>query len=105
MNTDRNLLFGVLALQSDMIEPAQFVETCAAWAARKDVPLAEILVEHGWITARDKEDVERLLDRKLQRHGGDVRLVGGVDGSAIAFTASPVAGPSPCCSPFRCPWW
>ena len=56
MNTDRNLLFGVLAFQSDVIEPAHFVEACAASAARKAVPLADILVEHAWITARDKDD-------------------------------------------------
>jgi len=38
--TDRNLLFGVLALQADLIDDTQFIEGCAVWAARKDTPLA-----------------------------------------------------------------
>jgi hypothetical protein len=31
MDTDRNLLFGVLALQGDLIRPDQFVEACTTW--------------------------------------------------------------------------
>jgi eukaryotic-like serine/threonine-protein kinase len=72
-NTDRNLLFGVLAMQQDLIDPRQFADACAGWAILKDKPLADILIERGWITADDRLDVERFLDRKLERHGGDVR--------------------------------
>ena len=71
--TDRNLLFGVLALQADLIEDTQFIEACGAWAARKDVLLADLLVERGWITPADRDDVERLVQRKLKKHGGDPR--------------------------------
>src|SRR5262245_33570900 len=73
MDTDRNLLFGVLALQADAITPAQFVEACTVWAARKDVPLPEVLAERGWLTPDDRADVERLVERKLRKHGGDAR--------------------------------
>lgn len=73
MNTDRNLLFGVLALQTDLIDSSQFADACAAWAARKNSSLADILIERGWITAADKADVERLMERKLKRHGGDLQ--------------------------------
>jgi hypothetical protein len=72
-DTDRNLLFGVLALQVDLIDSQQFVEACASWAARKDVPLADLLVERGWLTPTDKADVERLLERKLKKHRSDPR--------------------------------
>jgi serine/threonine-protein kinase len=72
MDTDRNLLFGVLALQADFLDAIQFAEACTAWAARKEVPLADLLVERGWLTAADKADIERLLQRKLRKHG-DVR--------------------------------
>ncbi|HKB36327.1 MAG TPA: hypothetical protein VKD72_07735, partial [Gemmataceae bacterium] len=71
--TDRNLLFGVLALQADLIDDTQFIEGCAVWAARKDTPLADLLLERGWITPTDRDDVERLLDRKLKKHGGNAR--------------------------------
>jgi serine/threonine-protein kinase len=73
MDTDLNLLFGVLALQADLISAGQFVEACTAWAARKDKPLAELLIERGWITATDQADVERLLKRKLKHHSQDAR--------------------------------
>jgi PAS domain S-box-containing protein len=73
MDTDRNLLFGVLALQADLIDRQQFIEACLLWTSRKDVPLADLLVERGWIVADDKAHVEYLLGRKLTRHGGDPR--------------------------------
>ncbi|HEY2838004.1 MAG TPA: serine/threonine-protein kinase [Pirellulales bacterium] len=71
--TDRNLLFGVLVLQADLIDPARFAEACSAWAARKETELADLLVERGWLTPADRIDVERLLERKLKKHGGDAK--------------------------------
>jgi serine/threonine-protein kinase len=73
MDTDRNLLFGVLALQADVITPTQFIEACTLWASRKETPLAELLVERGWLSVSDRSDVERLVQRKLHKHGGDAR--------------------------------
>jgi serine/threonine-protein kinase len=73
VDTDRNLLFGVLALQTDLLTPAQFAEACSAWAGRKSAPLADLLVERGWLTPADRTDVEKLLQRKLAKHGGDAR--------------------------------
>ena len=74
MDTDRNLLFGVLALQADLLDPPRFAEACAAWAARKDTPLADLLVERGWLSAADRADVDKLLQRKLAKHAGDARV-------------------------------
>jgi tetratricopeptide (TPR) repeat protein len=72
MDTDRNLLFGVLCLQVDLIDNSQFAEACAAWAARKDSSLADLLLQRGWITTEDREQVEDLLCCKLRKHAGDV---------------------------------
>jgi hypothetical protein len=41
MDTDRNLLFGVLALQLDYIDREGFVNPCATWATRKEAPPAD----------------------------------------------------------------
>src|SRR5215470_20419892 len=71
--TDRNLLFGVLALQADFLDAAQFAEACSAWAARKATPLSDLLVERGWLTAEERGHVEFLLGRKLAKHQGDVK--------------------------------
>jgi serine/threonine-protein kinase len=85
MDTDRNLLFGVLALQADLLNNDQFAEACTAWSVRKNIPLSQLLVERGWLSERDRADVERLLQRKLKKHKGDIR-------SSLAE----VAGPTVC---------
>jgi serine/threonine-protein kinase len=73
MSTDHNLLFGVLALQADLLDATRFADACSAWAARKETPLADLLVERGWLTPGDRADVEKLLQRKLEKHQGDAR--------------------------------
>ena len=61
-DTDRNLLFGVLALQAALIDNDQFAEVCAAWtpaaATAAATPLRCRLIQrparsgHGsWYTA------------------------------------------------------
>ena len=72
-DADCNLLFGVIALQTDAVTRTQFVDGCALWASQKERSLADIFAERGWITAEDRADVARLVDRKLRRHNGDVR--------------------------------
>jgi PAS domain S-box-containing protein len=71
MDTDRNLIFGVLALQADLIGAPQFIEACLLWTTRKNECLANLLLERGWIEPADKAHVEYLLERKLQKHGGN----------------------------------
>ena len=50
MDTDRKLLFGVLALQADLLGNDRFAEACSAWVARKDTPLADLLGERAWLS-------------------------------------------------------
>jgi eukaryotic-like serine/threonine-protein kinase len=73
VDTDRNLLFAVLALQADVLDADQFVQICTLWTTRKQTPLAELLIELAWITPADRADVDRLLERKLKKHRGDAR--------------------------------
>jgi hypothetical protein len=44
---DGNLLFGVLAMQVELIDDRQFAQACAAWATRKDTPFADVLRDLG----------------------------------------------------------
>jgi tetratricopeptide (TPR) repeat protein len=71
MDTDRNLLFAVLALQADLIDRGQFIEACTLWSAHKDVPIENLLVERGWLTTAGKNLVEQLCHLKMSKHGGD----------------------------------
>jgi PAS domain S-box-containing protein len=72
MDADRNLLFGVLAVQADLIDAAQFIEACLLWTTRKQQSLADLLIERGWIEPADRQHVDYLLERKLGKHRGDI---------------------------------
>jgi serine/threonine-protein kinase len=67
-DADRDVLFGVLALQADFLDAAQFAQAYAAWADRRDAPLADLLVERGWLTPEERAAVEGRLERQLQQH-------------------------------------
>src|SRR5262249_36304119 len=71
LDTDRNLLFGILALQTGLLTREQFTAAVEAWATRKQTPLADILVERGWLTPADREHVNYLVERQVQLHAGD----------------------------------
>jgi hypothetical protein len=73
LDTDRNFLFAVLALQVDLLDRDRFVQACALWATHKDRPIAELLIDQDWLTPDDRAEVERLLACKLKKHGGDAR--------------------------------
>ncbi len=87
MNTDRNLLFGVLAFQDDFIDMAQLAAVCRAWAADKSRPIPELLVERGWLTDSDRGELDRKVERKLRRYGGDVHATLGAVADAAARDA------------------
>ncbi len=72
MDTDRNLLFGALTVQADLVDDGQLTEACTAWSAGEAETLADVMVNRGLITHDDRAAVERVLDRKVERRGGDV---------------------------------
>jgi len=74
MQTELNLLFAVLAYQADFLDLPKLTAACRAWAQDKSKPLADLLVERGWLSATDREFVQGLLERKLARHQHDARL-------------------------------
>ena len=69
-DTDRNLLFGLLALQNGLIDQARLVGAFQAWTLDKGRPLAEHLVAMGHLDADDRAAVEALVARHLKKHGG-----------------------------------
>ena len=66
MTADGNLLFGVLALQSELIDADQFAEACRLWSMHKAIPLADVLLQKGWIDPIDRTHLEYLVERKKQ---------------------------------------
>ena len=70
-NADRNLLFGLLALQNGLIDQVQLVAAFQAWTRVKDRALADHLVGRGDIDADQRAAVEALVELHVKKHGGD----------------------------------
>jgi WD40 repeat protein/tRNA A-37 threonylcarbamoyl transferase component Bud32 len=70
---DRNLLFGVLALQMDFVGRDALVAAMNAWVLDKARPLGEILVGQGALAPEDRAAIEVLVERHLRRHDNDPR--------------------------------
>ena len=70
-DTDLNLMFGLVALQNDLIDRDALVVAFQAWTRNKGRALAEYLVEHGDLEAGDRDAIEALVARYLRKHGGD----------------------------------
>jgi WD40 repeat protein/serine/threonine protein kinase/tetratricopeptide (TPR) repeat protein len=69
---DRNLLFGILALQMDFITRDALIAAMHAWVLDKSRPLGAILVAQGALQSAKGELLEPLVAAHLEMHGGDV---------------------------------
>ena len=85
MDTERSLLFGVVALQSGAIEADRLAETCADWVSEPTLPLGDMFVDRGLLTVEQKTEVDRAVENELNRHGGDPRatLAATIDGRSL----------------------
>jgi len=94
MDDDRNLLLAVLALQADLLDQREFAEACTIWSTQKQKPMAELLVERGWLTADGRVEVQRLLERKLAKHNGDTKAaLAGIASDQIRQTLEQIRDP------------
>lgn len=75
MSVEHHLLHAVLAFEDDLIDLQQLVAVCQLWAADKSRPVADYLVEQGWVTADDRAFLEKQVERKLAKHQDDARVV------------------------------
>ncbi len=74
MSAERQLLFAVLAFESELLDLAQLTSACRAWAEDKSKLLSDLLVERGWLTLKNREFIDELVDRKLAKHQHDSRV-------------------------------
>src|SRR5271163_3287162 len=68
---DRDLLFGLLALQNGLIDQGQLVAAFQAWTRDRARPLAEHLVARGDLDAEQRIGVEAMVGLHLKKHGND----------------------------------
>jgi hypothetical protein len=67
---DRNLLFGILALQVDFITRDALIQVMNAWVLEKAKPLGQILVDQGVLRPDRRDVLENLVEAHLEAHGG-----------------------------------
>ncbi|MEX0711147.1 MAG: protein kinase [Pirellulales bacterium] len=71
MNADRNLLFGILALQMDFISRDELIAAMHAWVLDKSNTLGEILVAQGALERDTHVLLDSLVEKHLALHGRD----------------------------------
>jgi serine/threonine-protein kinase len=75
---DRNLLFGLLALQNGLIDQGQLVAAFQAWTRDKGRTLADHLVGRGDLDAEQRALLEGLIARHLKKHGDAERSLAAI---------------------------
>ena len=70
-NSDRNLLFGILALQLNFIGRDALVAGMHAWVLDKKKPLRQTLLELGNLTPEQMHALDALIVQHLKAHGDD----------------------------------
>src|SRR5438309_9896351 len=69
--TDRNLQFGILALQMDVISRDALIKAMNDWVLEKAKPLGQLLLEQGALPKDAHALLEVLLQKHLGMHGND----------------------------------
>jgi serine/threonine-protein kinase len=72
-SSDRNLLFGILALQMDFIGRDALIGTMGAWVLDKNKPLGHILRDQGHLKELRLRLLEEMVEEHLRAHHDDPR--------------------------------
>lgn len=73
-SADRNLLFGILAIQVNFLDRDQLISGMNAWVLEKHKPLSELLIERGALKFDQAAVIELLIEQHLKLHGNDPSL-------------------------------
>jgi len=72
-SAERNLLFGVLAVQLDFITRDQLVAATSQWVLNKQRTLREVFVEQKALTSDEALILDGVVQKHLERNGDDPR--------------------------------
>src|SRR3989440_11722830 len=73
MHADRNLLFGILALQMDFISREALVVAMNAWVLDKAKPLGQVLQQQKALSEEEHALLEAMVRKHLEKHGHDAQ--------------------------------
>jgi hypothetical protein len=68
---DRNLLFGILALQLDFVTRNALIQAMHAWVLDKAKPLGQILIEQGALVTGRHTLLDALVQEHLKQHSNN----------------------------------
>jgi serine/threonine-protein kinase len=71
---DRNLIFGLLALQMDFVSREQLLDAMNAWMLDKHTPLGDVLCRRGVLAEDERQVLNLALEKHIKRHGGDPQV-------------------------------
>jgi serine/threonine protein kinase len=93
-DAQRDLLFGLLALQRGFVSREALIEAFRAWRARPDRSMEGVLVERGAITHEARAALGPLVDLYVQLHGGDpTASVAALPVETVGVAAEAFGGP------------
>ena len=69
--TDRNLLYGILAVQLNFIDRDALISAMNGWVLDKDRPLGQILIDHKALSGTHGALLDALVEEHLKLHDGD----------------------------------
>ncbi len=70
-NLDRQLLFGVLALQNELINEEQLMAAVREWMTDKSVPIVDVLMRRQALAAEQRDPLEQMMQRHIEEHEGN----------------------------------
>jgi tetratricopeptide (TPR) repeat protein len=70
-SADRNLLFGILAVQLDFVSKDALIAAMNAWVLDKQKPLGKILCDQGHLSTERLQLLTALVNEHLRQHGND----------------------------------
>ena len=70
-SADRNLLYGMLALQMNFVRRDALLAAMQAWVFDKAKPLGQILADQGQLTTERRQVLDRMLDEHLRAYDDD----------------------------------
>ena len=85
---NRDLLIGLLALQTGMVDQDVLILAFRAWTKDKSRPIADLLAIGGTIDVGERALLEGLAEKHLLRHGGDAEKSVAALGAGRSIRAS-----------------
>ena len=76
VESDSNLLFGMLALQNGLIEQPDLIAAFQCWCKERSRPMAQVLIERGALTESDRTMLDGLVRRHAETQAETVEASG-----------------------------